>query len=786
VPLVETGVRALLAAAALAAAAGAQPLPLPTTHDDFRLPGTQPNTVTHVFKTPDQCTNCHSAYGDAAVEPFRNWQGSMMAQSGRDPLNWAAVSVANQDAAGSGETCLRCHLPKGWLEGRSAATDGTLMTADDRHGVQCSVCHRLVDPFGSLGAPPEDGAILDGLTEPVPTLSNAMMVADPLDRRRGPFDVVADIGSDPHLPDSETLVSPFHRSSELCGTCHNVRNPVFTKNDVTGRFEPNANGEPIEDITKGFPEQTTYDEWAASEYASTGVYAPQFGRNQPVVSTCQDCHMPRVTGRDAAAPAILRTDLPLHDMTGANTFVPKIIPHHPVFGAEVDAEILDEGVLRATDMLRRAATLTLSLADGELAVRVTNESGHKLPTGYPEGRRMWLEVRAFDAKRRVVFESGRYVFETATLVDDPSPHVWEASQGIDEEFAEAIGLPAGKSFHLVLNNVVLHDNRIPPRGFTNAAFAAFDAGPVGASYADGQHWDDVTYAVGADAAGAAVTLWYQTASREYVEFLRDEDRTTANGALLHDLWEQHGKSEPVAMARGYVEEKAKFAENCRKSVANAQKRYRKAHEKEWSRCFETEGDGGTCDAAARDAKLADAEATLRAALGGPDDGKCAGANRTPSSLGHGTSCPVPCASITLYDMTDLADCTLCLAEALDGAQLDAAWGVAPPASPDTTPASAAECQAHLAKAASGLAAGATSALAKCESANASGKKPPVDCSQDPGLAKSIEKARKEIARCDSFAGVDGCAEAGDVDGTLACLEDALAEPATGYVGAVWP
>ena len=44
----------------------------------------------------------------------------MMAQSGRDPLMWAALAVANQDAPNSGETCLRCHLPKGWLEGRSA------------------------------------------------------------------------------------------------------------------------------------------------------------------------------------------------------------------------------------------------------------------------------------------------------------------------------------------------------------------------------------------------------------------------------------------------------------------------------------------------------------------------------------------------------------------------------------------------------------------------------------------------------------------------------------------
>ena len=44
---------ALLLAPALAMGAGA--LPLETTSDDFRLPGTQPLTVVHDFATPDTC-----------------------------------------------------------------------------------------------------------------------------------------------------------------------------------------------------------------------------------------------------------------------------------------------------------------------------------------------------------------------------------------------------------------------------------------------------------------------------------------------------------------------------------------------------------------------------------------------------------------------------------------------------------------------------------------------------------------------------------------------------------
>src|SRR5262245_61136030 len=210
--------------------------PLLTTREDFRLPGTQPLSLTDPIAVPSTCTGCHANYGQPDVEPFRNWQTSMMAHSGRDPLMWAALAIANQDAPHSGETCLRCHLPKGWLEGRSAPEDGSTMTADDRHGVQCGVCHRLVDPVAAAENPAEDAAILAAITVP-PAFGNAMMVIDPINRRRGPFDVVADLGSDPHGA-GVTLISPFHASADICGTCHNLRNPAFIKNGMTGEFEP--------------------------------------------------------------------------------------------------------------------------------------------------------------------------------------------------------------------------------------------------------------------------------------------------------------------------------------------------------------------------------------------------------------------------------------------------------------------------------------------------------------------------------------------------------------------
>jgi len=786
---------AFAAAAFLAAAAGATPLG--STREDFRLPGTQPLSLTDPISTPENCTPCHSGYGQPQVEPYRAWSGSMMAQSGRDPLMWAALAVSNQDAPHSGETCLRCHLGKGWLEGRSAPEDGTAMTAADRHGVQCGLCHRMVDPVANPGNPAEDAPILAALGGPVPAFGGAMMVVDPEDRLRGPFDLIADLGSDPHVPARSTLVSPFHTTSAMCGTCHNLRNPVYTRNDVTGEYELNADDTPA-DPTKGFPEQSTYDEWLASEYATGGVYAPQFGGNKAVVSSCQDCHMPDVTGKDAAL-GLTRDDVPLHTFAGANTFIPKVLPHHPAFGPEVDASALAEGITHSTAMLRKAATLEAEISGGNLTVRVTNESGHKLPTGYPEGRRMWLHVRAFDAKRNLLLESGRYVYATAALVGhgalppdpgyDPHLQVWEAEQGISPAVAAVVGKPAGRSFHLSLNNVRLKDNRIPPRGFTNAAYEAFDGHPVGATFADGQHWDDVVYPVGPSAVRAEVTLYYQTTTREYVEFLRDENTTTAAGNVLFDLWNDHGQAEPVAMARTFVESNDRVVLACQKSVSRLAARYRKDHYKEWSRCYQRRAQGLSCDASTRDQRIAAAAAKLRERLGGPRDAACSGKSLTPATLGHASVCGAPCSQIVLFDMNDLASCALCQAQAVNGEALRSAYGSRPPLLPGVVPAAARSCQASLDDAASRYAEGFGQAATACALDNATGRNvPPVDCSTSPGpkFATAEARAASRVARCTDFTGLSGCATSGGTAAVQACMASTASVAVRPYVEVAFP
>ena len=97
--------------------------PIPTTHNDFFVPGTQPNSLVDPLITTQTCAYCHSDYDEAAA-PWNRWSASMMGQSARDPIFRAALAIAEQDATNSGETCLRCHAPQGWLNGRSTPSNG--------------------------------------------------------------------------------------------------------------------------------------------------------------------------------------------------------------------------------------------------------------------------------------------------------------------------------------------------------------------------------------------------------------------------------------------------------------------------------------------------------------------------------------------------------------------------------------------------------------------------------------------------------------------------------------
>ena len=542
----------------MVAGAGAQ---ISTTLDNFFLPGTQPDTSNGKAFEPiidsSDCRFCHEVYDPVEYPIFTRWAGSMKANAARDPLFHAALAIANQDVAFAGDLCLRCHAPGGWLAGRSLPTDGSSLLEEDFDGVTCNFCHRMLDPVYQDGvSPAEDEPILDALLAagllPVQSGGGAYVV-DPYDVRRGPFNDIEE-----NLHGVPILYSPFHSTSDICATCHDVSNPAFTRQpDGAYALNPLGVEHPTLDKYEMFPIERTYSEWLHSAYATTGVDAGGvFGGNHPtgIMRTCQDCHMPDTQAYGCAFDfppyAYERPNVPAHDFNGGNTWMQDVLLNLYPFPT-VYSPYLDDSKARAQYMLENAAALEVTSGPCGIKVRVVNETGHKLPTGYPEGRRMWIAVEFRDADLNTLIQRGAYDHTSAEL-NTADTKVYEAKPGIDSGVATLTGIPAGPTFHFAINNTYYKDNRIPPRGFTNAAFRAVQAAPVGATYADGQYWDDTYYYTPPTATSAVVSLYYQTASKEYITFLRDENSTNDAGDVIYDQWELTGKSPPVLMGQRII------------------------------------------------------------------------------------------------------------------------------------------------------------------------------------------------------------------------------------------
>lgn len=456
------------------------------------LPGTQPGELTEDIRPPELCEACHGGYAEQAAND--SWKGSMMANAARDPLFQAALTIANQDVPGSGELCIRCHSPRAFLFGRASPPLIATLEKEDFESVSCDFCHRLTK--GPTGTP------LVG--------TGQYFVANDVVRRGPIADALA-----PH----EWEHAPWFSESTFCAVCHDVSNP----------------------LQGNFAIERTYTEWASSAYAAEQ-------------KSCQSCHMPSAKGKACGAPGMPERELHVHELAGGNNWVPRVLSaEHPELGRGAAYE---RTALAAEKQLKSAASLELELPDGaepgstlSFAVRVVNLTGHKLPTGYPEGRRSWLEVVVRDGAGAVLLHSGRYDSASADRVEDPQLRTYEVRMA-----------SAGKEgFHFVLQDELLQDNRIPPRGFVPAP----DTKPVGRQYpaladpAGGParlaHWDVAPYSVSIPAGATgelevSATLWYQTTSRPYVEFLRDANHSDGAGQRIAELWAKHGQSPPFAMA----------------------------------------------------------------------------------------------------------------------------------------------------------------------------------------------------------------------------------------------
>ena len=174
-----------------------------------------------------------------------------------------------------------------------------------------------------------------------------------------------------------------------------------------------------------FPLHRTYSEWKNSYYFTLGgvQHNGRFGGNHPtgVMHVCQDCHMPDQIGTGCGLPAFpVRPDVPQHSFAGSNTWGLKAVravdvdgdmnPDFPDGVTGLSDETVNAQIARNTDMLEKATDITLRQLGDDIRVRVVNQTGHKVPTGFPDGRRMWINVKFLDALDQVAVEHGEFDF----------------------------------------------------------------------------------------------------------------------------------------------------------------------------------------------------------------------------------------------------------------------------------------------------------------------------------------------------------------------------------------
>lgn len=516
--------------------------------------------------------------GEPQDEPVTGWRGGAMGNAGRDPIFWATMAIAEQDFDGVGDLCIRCHSTGGWYGGRSTPTDASGLLSSDSDGVDCDTCHSMTNPDDSelLGImnPPFVANCSDDTVDPSGVTGSCQSSGEGYygsgmtslwneGDKLGPYSDAA--------ATHQFIQSEFHRDVDYCGSCHDV------SNSVVGDLAPGNGSQPgaphvvsSQDFNGGSPElggpveekagfnnppyaygvvERTFSEYKASAFPTTPVSdftqlpidlqkpggSPEYTYQAALAAgqggdyadgtiryfSCQSCHMQPVTSAGCNKNGVpIRTDLPQHDQTGGNYWLADMIKYqdsqgHLRLGGGLSATQLNAielGQQRAVDHLGRAAALEVN----DDVLKIINLTGHKLISGYPEGRRMWLNVKWYNELHELVREDGAYgpLYDEAVPVkianpaggpdvqvesildlDDEHTRIYEAHYAITQEWAATL-IATGKSsdlildyerksglasetlgelaadapgsyeetFHFVLNNYVAMDNRIPPYG----------------------------------------------------------------------------------------------------------------------------------------------------------------------------------------------------------------------------------------------------------------------------------------------------------------------------------
>ena len=270
------------------------------------------------FESAKKCRTCHTAF-------YEQWSQSMMSQAYThhwDEIEYFELAVAHAEKVpelkDAVDGCNGCHAPLAYMAGELPPARPSENTMANE-SVSCEVCHLIQ---GSSADPPHNFSYI---IEPGRTKYAG---------RENPLE----------SPAHKIVATPFYRTTEFCGICHNEKNPF------------------------GIWVKSTQLEWKEGPYAAEGV-------------RCHECHMPK-TPFIYASMGMEYDDARLHLFHGAH----------------------DPGKVKGTIELRINPDIR-EAEPGEVVVFTValfnQKTGHKFPTGSVEDRIVWLQVEATDAKGNV-------------------------------------------------------------------------------------------------------------------------------------------------------------------------------------------------------------------------------------------------------------------------------------------------------------------------------------------------------------------------------------------------
>jgi nitrate/TMAO reductase-like tetraheme cytochrome c subunit len=267
------------------------------------------------YEKPLACASCH-------VNIYQQWKRSMMSQSFThhwDEIEYFDLAIPHSEKdpffKPAADGCNGCHAPLSFLAG-DVPPPRPEMNSRANEGVSCDICHTMTG--------------IDG--EAV----NFSWISQP---GRTKYGAKPGLESPHHI----TAENALYRQTELCGSCHNEKNPY------------------------GIYVKSTQMEWAEGPYAAENV-------------KCFVCHMPKAKGR--SAPMATEGMVAQHVFLGA---------HKP-------------SKLKGAIEISMHCDQTEIPYDGIITIQVelfNAKAGHKIPTGSVEDRILWLDVTATDEDGKI-------------------------------------------------------------------------------------------------------------------------------------------------------------------------------------------------------------------------------------------------------------------------------------------------------------------------------------------------------------------------------------------------